>query len=297
MRPQLLTNQWFGKAIGFTAAFVLAPTNPLALYITIIVGIGVGHLFDLWAGREQANQPFRIPRRKRDAGETPAVNEPHVKFLFTALGHIAKQSGVVTASQIMLAESFIKDLQLGSKGRKEAIQWFNQGKQPNHNLEQLAIPCRGTDPTSKYMHEIAIKCMSQMAARDPSDEALAATVKMAGLLNIHPGLVAKEFGAALKTHRPERPTRQQSQHQEQTNAGATSANAEEQKLSAALAKAYSTLEVSASASKAEAKKAYRRLVNRHHPDKLGPNASPAAIAESEARMIELRQALETIQAN
>ena len=104
MQSQLLHNQWFGKAIGFTAAFVLAPYDHLILSVCIILGIGLGHLFDIWAARESAQQPIKIPLAAQGQGATSSKNAaPHLQFLFAALGCVAKSTGTVSAKHIKSA--------------------------------------------------------------------------------------------------------------------------------------------------------------------------------------------------
>ena len=61
--------------------------------------------------------------------------------------------------------------------------------------------------------------------------------------------------------------------------------------------AYRTLGVDQSASNAEVKTAYRRLMNKSHPDKLsGGDHGPDAISEAERRTREVRTAYELLKA-
>ena len=67
--------------------------------------------------------------------------------------------------------------------------------------------------------------------------------------------------------------------------------------SARIRDAYETLGIDASASNDDVKKAYRRLMNRNHPDKIaGNNPDDAAIAEAERRTREIRGAYEMLKA-
>ena len=60
---------------------------------------------------------------------------------------------------------------------------------------------------------------------------------------------------------------------------------------------YQVLGVSRDASDSEIKKAYRRLMNRNHPDKIaGDNPTADVVAEAERRTREVRNAYEMLKA-
>ncbi|WP_419582212.1 DnaJ domain-containing protein, partial [Thiolapillus sp.] len=62
-----------------------------------------------------------------------------------------------------------------------------------------------------------------------------------------------------------------------------------------LADAYAVLNISADASDAEVKKAYRRLTSQHHPDKLVAKGLPEEMMQIAAKKThEIRQAYEII---
>lgn len=61
-----------------------------------------------------------------------------------------------------------------------------------------------------------------------------------------------------------------------------------------LAAAYETLGVSPEADQATVTEAYRRLMNRHHPDKLPTEADPAQRRQADERTAAIRRAYERI---
>ena len=63
-----------------------------------------------------------------------------------------------------------------------------------------------------------------------------------------------------------------------------------------LSEAYKTLGLTPDATKAEVKKAYRRLMNQHHPDKLvAKGLSEAAMNRAKEKTQQISKAYETIQ--
>ena len=68
------------------------------------------------------------------------------------------------------------------------------------------------------------------------------------------------------------------------------------KTDAAVTRALAVLAVSPQADLKAVKLAYRRAVSRHHPDKLPASASRKTVRDAEAKMNELRDALETLEA-
>jgi DnaJ like chaperone protein len=59
--------------------------------------------------------------------------------------------------------------------------------------------------------------------------------------------------------------------------------------------AYGTLGVDKTATNAEVKKAYRRLINKHHPDKIAAsNPAAAVVDEAERQTREIRSAYELL---
>ena len=64
---------------------------------------------------------------------------------------------------------------------------------------------------------------------------------------------------------------------------------------AVLDAAYETLGAAPDWNAAKIKKAYRRLISKYHPDRLG-SASKRTVRRAERRMVQLREALEIIQA-
>ncbi len=287
MQSELVYNQWFGKAVGFTSAFVFAPDDPIFLSLSVITGVAGGHLFDLWAQKNDPKPTFNIPRAARGAGFR---SEPHqnaqMQFLFSAMGHLAKRSGVVTSHHVKYTENLIKQLDLSASHRTQAIAWFTAGKSQNFPFTDLH---RRAGALNESLQVFMARCLTDLAAIKPTDPVLQRTVELATLFGIPVERISTEFDRALKLFNPRQPNNLGSKNRKESDAA-------QSKPANPRAEAYAVLRIKPGATEAEIKKAYRRLVSRHHPDKLPPNAPAAQKQKSERKMVELREALETLQA-
>ena len=279
MQSQLLQNQWFGKAVGFTLAFVFAPHNHTILSMYVILGIALGHAFDSWAAR-RAGATFSTPDSLADRDHPTRL--VFLKFLFGAMGHVARQSGTILAPQIEIAERTIKALSLE---RVDAISWFTAGKQGKTAFSQLARKCQPVPPD---WQSLLTRCLIDTVAVQPSDAALAATVKLAGLVGVAPGTIAEQFGTALKGAPQSGHQRAQPNH--------PPGHRQSSSPDPALVAAYQELGLRPDASRREVKQAYRRLASQYHPDKLGPDSTERQQQIAQEQMVRISQAMETIKA-
>jgi len=160
------------------------------------------------------------------------------------MGHIAKADGKVTREEISAAEAIMAHMQLNAVQRKAAIRLFNAGKQADFRLdeviEQFRRECHGRRNLERVFIEI------QITTAQADGHLHAAERRILQDIGNRLGFSAAEIDQLLAAgrHPPGTATRQ------------------------TLTTAYQVLGVSAQASDAEVKKAYRRLMNQHHPDKL-----------------------------
>lgn len=318
MASQLIYNRWFGKAIGFTSAFVVAPDNDLALSATIIVGMGLGHCLDMWAAKTwwrsfQPEQAFR-------------------EYLFGAMGKVARNSGQVGQLHLAVAEEHMALEDYARTDRGQAMQAFREGKhKPLEHFKRLAPAF----PAAKRRR--AAQALGKICAVVPSDHAIQLAVKLSGYIGIPADQLAQVFEQEMARSKPrasaasstERPTRNnfkptanaytrqgkpssepkseqpktsgnantngsgQNSHRERAGNSAASSNPN----NTALAAAYRKLKLSPQSSYATVTRTYRRLLSRHHPDKLPPTASSTRIKQAEREVREVRTAYETIRAS
>jgi DnaJ like chaperone protein len=146
---------------------------------------------------------------------------------------------------------------------REAIGCFTAGKQPQFDLEaelaQLAAACHGRADLARVFLEIQLR--AALAGNNlegpvrPLLNHIAAVLSVSGLELAHTEAVLRiqrgAFRAAGSAYAGPQPSRDR-----------------------ALEEAYRVLETSATASDEEVGKAYRRQLQRHHPDKLKAKGLP-----------------------
>ncbi|NOX51302.1 MAG: DnaJ domain-containing protein [Gammaproteobacteria bacterium] len=288
MPSELFQNYWFGKAIGFTGAFVLAPDNVTILYAYIIAGVCVGHTFDLWASWVFKNTQTRVRPASYSAQASVLASSAYGTFLFAAMGHLAKATGAVSTQHIRYVETLMDHLKLASDDRKQAIELFNAGKHSAYPFIKLSKKCLAKSQPEQQFARLILQSLCDIVVMAPTDQALIRLKSLALLLKFSPTQVGTAFGDAQQAQakpKSKSPPKPAASHEPAT----------QQSIPATpLDKAYQCLDVPSGSSKSVVKKAYRRLVSRYHPDRLPANASRKQTEYATVKMVEVRDALETI---
>jgi DnaJ like chaperone protein len=208
-------------------------------------------------------------------GSTPASRRvmPYTEFTFAALGRLAKASGVVRPVHIELAQRLMRDLGFGPDDRRRAILLFDYGKRPDCDFVPLSIACRKTLEDRDVLNEMALEslCVMAWAEGPPKAECRRELERLAALL----GVRARQLQSTE----------------------ARVAEHKRQQLPAPLRQAYQVLGVDHWIDDAELKLAYRRLMSRHHPDKLGATVDTRELEEARENSIAIRDAYDFIRAN
>jgi DnaJ like chaperone protein len=187
--------------------------------------------------------------------------QPHLHFLFSSLGRIAKSSGQVLPVHIQYAEAVLSRLSCKGRARARAIEWFNQGKTGEADFHQLAVHCNAKPTPS--LHSLVLDCMVHMYEIKATPAANRSLHFLGSLLG---------FEAARIT------TRRDEVHLEE----------------ARLNQARAVLGLDEGATPKEIRLAYRQLASRHHPDKLGPDASAKEQEHAVTRSVEIRAAYDVL---
>ena len=207
-----------------------------------------------------------------------AVRAQFVDSTFAVMGALCKADGRVTGEEIRVAEQFFARLALDDEQRRSAMAAFNRGKAADFDLDTELARLRASGGRSPALLQLFLQIQLSAIAADgivhPEEHAL--------LLRVARGLGLSE----ADVDRLEAVLR---------GAGSARAGGAEPDRKARLADAYATLGVDRRAGDAEVKKAYRRLMSQHHPDKLAARGMPEnmrPMAEEKTR--EIRKAYDLI---
>lgn len=262
---------WWGKLAGGALGFVLG--GPLGA----LIGAALGHNFDKGLGKfDEATAEF-------EPGQQERVQTAFFTASFAVMGALSKADGQVSRQEIQLAEAVMAQMKLNPDMRRAAIALFNQGKASDFDLDQVLHQfrqeCHGRTTLMRMFMEIQIQAAYADGSKDPAEESM--LLHMCSVLGISEfefrgleRLILAHIGGA----------------------GASSGRVQtEPRFS--LKDDYALLGVSESASDDEVKKAYRRLMSQHHPDKLVSKGLPdEMIALATQKTQEIKAAYERIRA-
>jgi DnaJ like chaperone protein len=251
---------WWGTFIGGTLGYVFG--GPLGA----IIGAALGGNFDRGIKMGDRLDGYA------DMGNQERVQAAFFTTTFSVMGHIAKADGHVSQLEISAARNIMAQMQLSAEQRKAAIKFFDQGKMASFPLEevlhQFKKECHGRRNLVQMFVEIQIATALSDGKVDPSEKRILYTI-----------------GEILGFARAE------IDHLFNLASGAEASASDKLTLN----QAYKILGVTKDSSEAEIKKAYRRLMSQHHPDKLVSKGLPdEMIALATEKTQEIRKAYELI---
>jgi DnaJ like chaperone protein len=240
-----------------------------------VLGAALGHRFDKGLKDRTGEGLSWGP------GDQERVQTAFFTATFSVLGHLAKADGRVSPVEIRLAESLMSQMSLSSEMRQTAIRLFREGKSDNFPLDEVVVQfrqeCHRRQTLIQMFLEIQIQAAYADGHMDQEEERL--LLHICTLLNI-PEFLFRQL---------ERMVRAQSHY---TGAGAQPPPSSQ---GVSLEDAYAILSVSADASDKEVKRAYRRLISQHHPDKLVSKGLPEEMMKMAAQKTdEIKKAYERI---
>lgn len=259
---------FLGKLAGGIFGWLLGGPFGAAL------GVWLGHQFD--KGMRQHVPP--------GADELHRIQESFFTTLFAVMGHVAKVDGRVSESEIAMARNIMQQMALGEDQKRAAIDLFNKGKQADFpldaTLKQFRQICHGQRNLIQMFLEMLLYSAYADGAFHPQEERLLKHI--AKHLGVSPYRLAM-LEAMVKA--------QQAFHQ-----GPGGHRQAAKPRADLLQEAYTVLGIKPEASDAEVKKAYRRQMNQHHPDKLVARGMPEEMMKiANEKTQEIKAAYDTIQ--
>ncbi len=239
-------NNW-GKIIGGILGLMLG--GPIGLFL----GIWIGNSFD-----KGLNQDFTSMFGNADPTETQRI---FFATTFAVMGHIAKADGVVSKQEIAAAEQVMQQLGLDENKRREAINAFSLGKGDDFDLsaslESLIKNCIRKPSLIQMFLEIQILAATADGQVSQSEREI--LYRIGGSFRISRAQIDRLVEMVIA---------QRSFHQ-----GGYSGSARNQS-GPTIEQAYKVLGISPDSNKTEIKRAYRKLMSQHHPDKLVAKGMP-----------------------
>ena len=243
-----------------------------------ITGAVIGFVFD----------NLRYSQRKRAIPEAGGFVGP----LFTLLGAVAKSDGRVSEQEIAVAERLMTRMNLSAELRKQAVASFNVGKQPEFDVTQTITALRNWVGLRRdhAFPVLDVVIETVLAEGNPPPEKMAILRQLAFALRISDmELMALMAMKGYAWNAGPGGPRGGNQHY-----GSGGGYVPPQRTPQG-PDPYAVLGIDRNADERAIKRAYRKLISEHHPDRLGDLPEDMR-KRAEARASEINAAYERIKA-
>ncbi|MEO6688627.1 MAG: co-chaperone DjlA [Dokdonella sp.] len=250
-----------GKLVGAVLGLILFH-NPIGL----LIGAVLGHFYDQAVGRLRP----------------PSMGQGFIEPLFAFAGALSKSDGRVSEPEIAATEALISRLGLGPAQRRVAIERFGVGKQDGFDAGLAIIGLRSWCSGRRDLAFVVLDLLLDLVHAEGAlaQPKLALVRRLCAALGVGDDELAALSamkGYASAAHGPRgsygpRPP---------------------PSLRPAI-DAYAVLGIQRNASDGDIKRAYRKLMSQHHPDKLGSDVPDELKRRAEDRAREINAAYERI---
>lgn len=233
---------WNGKLLGGVLGFA-AFGGPWGA----VLGALLGHQYDA----------------RVDRGGGLRVQRLFLPATFRVMGHVAKADGRVSEQEIAAARSLMQALRLDQAQTAAAIAHFTEGKQPGFRPQAALAELRDAIAPYPQLVQFFMELQLQvaLAGNGLAQPARQRLRQVAGLLGLS-GAAYERIEQLIRWRAGAAP-------------GSTGARNDDQRI----AEAYAVLDIKPDASNEQLTRAYRRLMSRHHPDKLQAQGLPESMLE------------------
>lgn len=261
---------WWGKILGGIFGYLV--DGP----VTALLGALVGHALDSLGSSGRKKNPT-----KKQKVSSYAAQANYFSSTFSVMGHVSKVDGHVSVNEIRVATLVMDRMGLSKGQREKAISLFNQGKKKSFPLEKTLKVLRDSCMSQKNLLRMfmEIQIMAAMADGEVTSverHLLLQISQQLGILRMEYERIEGRVRVAMQSTGNE-PVGERT-HGEST-----------------IRDAYTMIGVNKEATDREVKKAYRRLLSQHHPDKLVSKGLPEEMMKlATEKTHEIRQAYEVI---
>lgn len=217
---------------------------------------------------------------ERQGESIASVSDEFVRALFSTMGHLSKSDGRVSEDEIRAARLIMHRLGLSPALVRRAVGWFDDGKSPGFPLVQTVREVRRVSGRSSAKRVLFMRLVLEVVLAKDALRKEERSMIWTICTELDIGRVElAQLEAMIRAQKGFK----------RSPAGDADA--------ARLRNAYESLGVNSKTSNDDIKTAYRRLMNKNHPDKIsGSNPGPDVIAEAERRTREVRTAYEMLKA-
>ena len=241
---------WWGKLIGGAFGFMLG--GPLGA----LIGAAVGHKFDAGLKHVADASTEDILFSEQERTQTAFFTAT-----FSVMGYLSKADGRVTREELQVASSVMEQMNLSAELKRAAQRLFNEGKAPNFPFDEVLKQFRHECHRSRNLVRMFVEIQLHAAYADGSihPEERMILISICERLGIGSGELDQLEALVRGEANFWRESRQR------TRPGETVLSLDD---------AYAMLNASPDDSEEDVKRAYRRLMSRHHPDKLVAKGLP-----------------------
>ena len=179
------------------------------------------------------------------------------------MGRLAKADGRVSEDEIQTASAIMREMRLSSEQRRMAIELFNKGKNPDSDIETPLRTFRqvaGSSTLIPMFLEIQLQAAYADGGLTQAERSVFTYIcGLLGVNNISFELLHKRFLAQRAFYQ---------------GGGQQQGHFQRPDSAREIKHAYDVLGVESTATDAEVKRAYRKLMSQHHPDKLVAKGLP-----------------------
>lgn len=250
--------RYWGKVLGLVLG-LMSGTG----FWGLIIGLIIGHMIDKVRGAQ--GQGYFANQQTRQS--------LFFRTTFQVMGHLTKAKGRVTDADIQMATLLMDRMQLHGQARTAAQQAFREGKQGDYplrnKLRELRSACFGRFDLIRMFLEIQIQAAFADGSLHPNERAVLYVIAE------ELGISRSQFDQFLRMMEGG----QQFGGGNQSWGGASQGGFQQPHRGPTLEDACSVLGVKSSDDTTTIKRAYRKLMSEHHPDKLVAKGLPPEMME------------------